>query len=290
MKSRKVLFTTVLALLCVAAFAVTALAQSAMVGPDENDVYENGEVDVTFNSPTGGGMEGEVSASSNLTFSKISTSNSLAAAISTEDHVFSLFGDPVVYNYQVSGSAGEEVSVSLTNAEESDADGNLTSLDDTTWSATIQQATGSPSSDPSQRPSPGPSSSGDPQPTQRPTSTLPPIPTAEPSGAPDGSGNIIADNNNNNNSNNINSNNNNIYTTINNYSAVRYPAYAPRPVYRRPVSSTYDGMPKMGDSSPTNYWALLTMGALLCVIIIVAATQLYTHSTKNRHVNVTILR
>ena len=284
MKSRKVVFTTVLALVCVAAFAVTAFAQAAMEGPDESEVYEGGNVDVTFNSPSGGGMEGNVSAV-NLTFNEITTNN-MGSTLSDEHHVFSLFGDPVTYNYTVSAAAGDEVSVSLTDAEQSDEQGNLTQLQDTTWSATVQ-ATGSASPEPPGTQTPTPD---DPS---RPTSTLPPIPTIEPSGSPaPGAPGIITDNNNNSNSNNIDSNNNNTINSNNTttYVAVRYPAYAPRPVYQRTVYRSYDGMPKMGDSgSGMNYWALLTMGALLCVVIIVSATQLYAHSTRGR-VDVTILR
>ena len=86
----------------------------------------------------------------------------------------------------------------------------------------------------------------------------------------------------------ININNTNINT--NSFVPVRYPAYAPRPVAQRTVYRSNDGMPKMGDEgSAVNYWALLTIGALLGVVILVAATQLYAHR-KNRPVNVTILR
>lgn len=296
MKSRRVLFTTVLALLCVTAFAVTAFAQ-AMEGPDESEVYEGGDVNVTFNSPAGGGMEGSVSAA-NLSFNAITTNN-MGSTLSDENHVFSLFGDPVTYNYTVSASAGEQVSVSLRDAEQSDAEGNLSQVPDSTWSATVKASStpAPPTNDPTDDPTNNPTDDPTNDPTDspgRPTPTLPPIPTIDPSGSPaPGAPGIIGDNNNNNNinSNNGNTTNSNNTTYIYNttYTAVRYPAYAPRPVYQRTVSRSYDGMPKMGDTTTTNYWALLTMGALLCVIIIVAATQLYAHSTKHRRVNVTIM-
>lgn len=267
----RILFTAVLALLLVAAFAITALAD-AMEGPDE--VYEGGDVDINFNSPDGGGMEGSVS-SSGLDFQGI-TSNNMGSSLSTEDHVFSLFGDPVTYTYSVSASAGEQVCVTLSDAEESDADGNLTQLEDQSWTRTVQAtASADPSEQPSSVPSAEPSSSR----------TLGPIPSIQPSGypsaipsAPVDDGNIT-----------ININNTNINTNTN-YVPIRYPAYAPRPVPQRVVRRTYDGMPKMGDESSTvTYWALLTIGALLGVVALVAATQLYSYR-RNRHVNVTIIR
>ena len=281
MKRNRILFTAVLALLLVAAFAITALAE-AMEGPDE--VYEGDDVAINFNSPDGGGMEGSVSASDNLTFQGITTNN-MGSSLSDENHVFSLFGDPVTYTYSVSAAAGDTVCVTLSDAEQSDAEGNLTTLDDQTWSRTVQAAgtaTPGPSGNPSGQPSGNPSGNptGDPSPSQ----TLGPIPSLPPSGQPSSipgtptDVNIVI---------NINNTNTNVNT---NYVPVRYPAYAPRPAPQLKVYRSNDGMPKMGDEgSGVNYWALLTIGALLGVVVLVAATQLYSYR-KNKPVNVTIVR
>lgn len=274
MKRNRVLFTAVLALLLVAAFAITALAE-AMEGPDE--VYEGDTVDINFNSPQGGGMEGTVSATDNLSFQGISTNN-MGSSLSDENHVFSLFGDPVTYTYSVSAAAGDSVCVTLSDAEQSDAEGNLTQLDDQTWNRTVQAtASAGPSGSPSGEPSGSPSGNPSGNPSGEPTQTLGPIPTL-PTAVPTDGNNIVI---------NINNNNTNINT---NYVPVRYPAYAPRPAPQVKVYRSNDGMPKMGDEGSTaSYWALLTIGALLGVVILVSATQLYGYR-KGRRVNVTIVR
>lgn len=294
MKRRRILFTAVLALLLVAALAITALAQEAdgmldpsevMQGPDE--VYEGGSADVVFNSPVGGGMEGKVTTSDNLTFQNKTSPNGMAAQISTEDHVFSLFGDPVTYTYSVSGAAGDQVCVTLSDAEQSNANGDLATIPEQQWTATVQS-----SSQPSAQPSGEPSSQPSGQPSSQPSSskTLDPIPSLQPSASqPIGPGPIVSDNSGGGTVINITNNNYNTNTNTN-YVPIRYPAYAPRPVAQRTVYRSYDGMPKMGDeSSAVNYWALLTIGALLGVVALVAATQVYSYR-KNGRVNVTIIR
>lgn len=254
---------TVIALLLVAAFSMTVFAsEEMMTGPDE--VVEGSNISVEFTSPQGGGMEGTVTASDNLSFQDI-VQNNMGAQLSSENHVFSLFGDPVEYVYNVTASAGEEVSVSLTDAEVSDADANLSKLDDQTWSAQVQPSqTARPTSDPTATPTGNPSTQPTPtsyptgNPTGQPTASQTVVPTApdQPSN-PNTPGNPPQ-------------------------KPFRYPtSYRPLPAAQRTVYRSNDGMPKTGDSTGAmNYWALLSVAALLGVVVIISATQVCSFGDK----------
>lgn len=290
-RSKFVLAATLAALL-IAALSVTALAE-AMVGPDE--VYEGGNVEMQFNSPADGGMEGHVTTSDNLTFQGI-TSVNMGSSISTEEYVFSLFGDPVTYSYCVSASAGDRVSVSLTEAEQSDAEGNLTQLADQTWSKTVQASPSASTAPGTPSPSPGPSGSASAGPgsqqTPGPGQSTEPSPSYDPGPAPSGAPVRPAAN--------VSINIENTNTNVNQsqgasydagYVPVRYPSYAPV-LRQRPAYRTNDGMPKMGDegSYVQSYGILLTLAALLTVVVLVAAYQVWSHSAHNRRTRVVILR
>lgn len=111
-------------------------AAGVMTGPSAGVVPSGGKLEIVFVSPEGGGMDGEIRISENLTFEGM-RSVDLGAELSAPDHVVSLFADPVTYTYRVDAQPGEEVSVELVNAKSADAERNLYTVPEQTWTGTV---------------------------------------------------------------------------------------------------------------------------------------------------------
>lgn len=116
-------------------------AADVMAGP-EGSVPAGGTVDIVFLSPAGGGMDGEIRVSDNLTFESM-RSEDLGAELSAKDHVVSLFADPVTYTYRVNAEPGETVSVELVNVKTADEYRNLYSVPEQLWTGTVGEPDGS---------------------------------------------------------------------------------------------------------------------------------------------------
>lgn len=125
-----------------AASAPAAFSRSVaelMIGPEAAAVPAGGILEIAFLSPEGGGMDGEIRTSANLTLESM-RSEDLSEQLSAPDHVVSLFADPVVYTYRVNAQPGEAVSVSLVNGKTSDAERRLSAMPTQEWTGVTGEA------------------------------------------------------------------------------------------------------------------------------------------------------
>lgn len=247
---KKVLLSAAVAVMLVAALAVTAFAATSVDGPGS---IENGERITITISTTADGFSGNISTSG-LSF--VSCDNDLcnsSSAIILADAGQS----SATYTYTVTAGPGETASFRVSNGTESDGDSD-SSVSVGGWSATVPAA---PTNPPTQTPAPPtatpsatatatatttPSSSARPTtPTLPPSSAVPSgslMPSAVPSGQPGTSG-------------------------------------APGITTQKPSSSTTnkkDNMPKTGDST-MDLWTLVVIAAACGAVAIVAGKKVFSH-------------
>lgn len=173
--NKKVLLSAAVAVMLVAALAVTAFAASSISGPGS---VEQGETITITVSTDANGFSGNVSTSGLEVISGTGGMSNASSVIILAD----MGGNTATYTCRVTGEPGSTVSFSLSNCKESDGQSD-TDVTVAPWSATV--AGGSePSQEPTQRPTQEPSQ----EPTQVPTSSVEPTAsgtaTSTASGAP----------------------------------------------------------------------------------------------------------
>lgn len=122
-----------------APLTIIMAAEDCLSGPQDQTAPAGAMVDISFTSPKGGGMEGEILVSDNLEYAGM-RSRDIGTQLSAENHVVTLFGDTVTYTYRVNAGIGEKVSVQLKDPMISDADRNLYAVPSQAWEGTVREA------------------------------------------------------------------------------------------------------------------------------------------------------